>query len=446
MDVILGFAVFTLAIFLCTLFGVSSVWPMLFGLALFSLLAARRGCSWKTIGRAIWRGVAKSPKILLIMLCVGILTATWRMGGVIAFFVYHGVRLISPPLFLLLAFLLSTLVAYALGSTVAVISTVGIIFMTIARSGGVDPLWAAGAILSGSYLAERLSPTSSCQNLISSLCGSDLYSHIHLLQRSSVLPFVLSALFYGAVSLAMPLVRTDASILISTASDFQISFWALVPMALILLLPLLHVDVRWAILLSALSAGVLAVLVQGYSCLQVLRAALLGFQKEQAALGALWNGGGILSVLSIMAVFVLAYTYSTLFEEGDMLSSFRHVVALGMTHLGKTLTLILISVIFSAIFCSGTTAAILAILILSASYEEQGIDREVLAQDIGILLLCITPMIPWCVTNAMVQDLFQVPVTVIFYVIQPPLSVLLYLLQSRLHARSAKKSPVKTTA
>ncbi len=427
MALLIAFSLFVVAIVICTIFGISTVIPMVFGFFVFFFMALRKGCSVKDVLKAAWQGVRSSPKILTILFSVGILTATWRMGGVIAFFVYYGIQLITPSLFILLAFLLTTLVAYALGSTVAVISTIGLILMTIARSGGTNLCWVAGAILSGSLLAERVSPTSSCQNLISGLCGVELYGHLRKLQKNALVPFFLCLAVYTLVSFACPLKAIDTGILASTAADFSISFWALAPMAIMLILPLFKVDVRWAILLSALAAGILAVTIQGYSLSQVLSSAIFGYVATDATLGTIWDGGGVLSMLSIMAVFVLAYIYSKIFEAAHMLGSFYRLVDRAWGKLGQTGTLLIISVVFSAIFCSGTTASILAILILLDPYEKRGHSRQELAQDMGILLICITPMVPWCVVNTMAYSLFQVPNTTIFYVVGPFLSSVYYL-------------------
>ena len=383
MDLLIAFSVFIAAIVVCTVLGIATYIPMTLGLFLFIFTALWRNCSVKTILQAIWAGVKESPKIMTIFLFVGALTALWRMSGVISYFVYYGVKLITPSLFILLSFLLSMLVAYALGSTVGVVSTVGIIFMTIARSGGVNLFWTAGAILSGSFLAERCSPTSSCQNLISGLCKVDLYRHVRLLQRNAAVPFLLCLVFYGIISVLHPLQSVDSKILTATCVDFRLSPWLLLPMGLILLLPVLKVDVRWAILVSTVSAGVLAVILQHQTPLAAIKAALFGFTASQSSMGALWNGGGIVSMLSIIAVFVLAYIYSKLFEAANMLQSLHQIVNRSIDRLGQTVTVILISVVFSGIFCSGTTAAILAILLLREPYQKHGYSQEELGQDMG---------------------------------------------------------------
>jgi len=98
---------------------------------------------------------------MAILLLIGVLTGSWRSSGTIVTFVYYGIRLIWPHLFLIVIFLLTCLMSYALGTSFGVAGTAGVIFMTLARSGNVDPTIAAGVVLSGIYFGDRTSPASS---------------------------------------------------------------------------------------------------------------------------------------------------------------------------------------------------------------------------------------------------------------------------------------------
>ena len=106
-------------------------------------------------------GMKTSVKVLRILVLIGLLTALWRAGGTVAFFVWGGAQLITPRTFILVAFLLPALFSLAFGSSFGVVGTAGVILMAIARSGGADLTVTAGAIISGIYVGERLSPASS---------------------------------------------------------------------------------------------------------------------------------------------------------------------------------------------------------------------------------------------------------------------------------------------
>lgn len=113
----------------------------------------------------------KSMIVLRILFFIGLLTGLWRSCGTIAFFIYHGIRVITPSLFILVAFLLTVLLSYALGTSFGVASTAGVVLMALARSGGVSEAVTAGVILSGIYFGDRGAPTSSCASLVARADG-----------------------------------------------------------------------------------------------------------------------------------------------------------------------------------------------------------------------------------------------------------------------------------
>ena len=152
---LLSFLLFVTSIAVCLVYSYQMVYAMILGYVLLAAAAMRRG-SRLTVLRASALGVKEALLVIEILLLIGLLTAEWRAGGVIAFFVYHGVGLITPKLFILIAFLLTCFISYALGTSIGVAGTAGVILMAIARSGGVNELLAAGAILSGVYFGAAL--------------------------------------------------------------------------------------------------------------------------------------------------------------------------------------------------------------------------------------------------------------------------------------------------
>ena len=134
----------------------------------------------------------------------GMVTALWRSSGTISFFLYHGLRGIAPGSFLLMAFLIPAALSFALGTSYGVTGTAGVVLITLARSGGVDLAPAAGAILSGAYFGDRCSPMSSCATLVAACTGTRLYDNVREMLRTGLVPTVLTAAVFGAVSLRHP--------------------------------------------------------------------------------------------------------------------------------------------------------------------------------------------------------------------------------------------------
>ena len=155
MDIVVCFALFLAAMLFCLVKGFSLAWALLFALVLFFALGLRRGYGAKALVKMAWSKMPKSMIVLRILFFIGLLTGLWRSCGTIAFFIYHGIRVITPSLFILVAFLLTVLLSYALGTSFGVASTAGVVLMALARSGGVSEAVTAGVILSGIYFGDR---------------------------------------------------------------------------------------------------------------------------------------------------------------------------------------------------------------------------------------------------------------------------------------------------
>ena len=226
---LLSFLLFVTSIAVCLVYSYQMVYAMILGYVLLAAAAMRRGSRLSTVLRASALGVKEALLVIEILLLIGLLTAEWRAGGVIAFFVYHGVGLITPKLFILIAFLLTCFISYALGTSIGVAGTAGVILMAIARSGGVNELLAAGAILSGVYFGDRCSPTASSANLIAALTKTDLYGNVSRMFRTALIPTVVCIAAYCFLSFNNPLYISNAGYLAEIKKDFVIS-WGLVIM------------------------------------------------------------------------------------------------------------------------------------------------------------------------------------------------------------------------
>ena len=158
---------------------------LVLGYIAFTAAGVKTGHPLSDVVRMSGRGVKRTLPLIAILLLIGMMTGLWRDCGTIVTFVYYGVQFIRPQLFLLVTFLLTCLLSYALGTSFGVAGTAGVIFMVLARSGGVDPVITAGVILSGIYFGDRCSFASSCASLMSALTGTRLYDNVPAMLKSA---------------------------------------------------------------------------------------------------------------------------------------------------------------------------------------------------------------------------------------------------------------------
>ena len=377
----------------CLVTGLSVAWALLGGLVLFWALGRRQGFSHRQLWEMAWKKCKKSLIVVEVIFLIGIITGVWRLGGTIAYCIVMGVELVTPGLFLVVAFLLCVALSYVLGTSYGVSSTMGVILMALARSGGVDPALAAGVILSGVYFGDRCSPASSAASLVAAVTDTDLYRNVRQMLRTALLPTLLTLGIYVVLSLRNPLARMDQSVLSALEGNFSITWLSLLPAAVMFLLPLCKVPIKLAMLGSIAAAAVLAMAVQGFSLWEVLSAAWSGYHPTDAALNAVLGGGGITSMMVSYVIVILTGLYSGILEGTGDLEPMQQKAETLAGKIGPFPAMIAVSTLTAMVLCNQAVTSILSEQLLRRCYD----DREELAMDIENSGILIAGLIPWSI-------------------------------------------------
>lgn len=397
MDLLIAFILFMAVMLAALIKGFTMVIALLVGLVAFTAVGLKRGFGVKELCKMGACGARDSLIVIEVMCVIGFLTAVWRVSGTITIFVYYGIRIITPPLFLIIAFLLSCLLSYAIGTSFGVAGTVGVIFMTLARSGGVDPVLTAGVLMSGIYFGDRCSPVSSSANMVAAVTDTKIFENVKMMMRTGLLPLLICTAVYIVVSVMNPITHVDSQLLAAFESEFKLSLWAFVPAVLMLMLPLFKVSVLISMAASIISGILVAWLVQGVSLPEVLRICILGYECEGGGLGTLLNGGGLVSMLEIVVILLISCTYSGIFNGTGMLESLQTRISQGCSKIGRYSMMLLLSFGSAAVFCNQTIATLMCSDLLSKPYEDAGASRQELAIDMENSVILIACFIPWSI-------------------------------------------------
>jgi len=203
-------------------------------------LAAMRGLAWEKILDKIVHSIKVAIPAILILMLVGSLSGAWIISGIVPTMIYYGIAFIHPAVFLIVAVFLSSLVSLVTGSSWSTIATIGVALMGIGASLGLNPAIIAGAIISGSYFGDKLSPLSDTTNLAAAVAGTDLFTHVKYMLYTTVPSILISLCLFGLLTVfssnsGQP---ANANELVSALeSTFTISAWfMLVPVAVIVLI------------------------------------------------------------------------------------------------------------------------------------------------------------------------------------------------------------------
>ena len=414
MDFGIAYAFFLGAMLFCLIRGYALSWALAFALALFFAVGLRRGYKAGALAQMAWSKMPKTMIVLRIIFLIGILTGVWRSCGTIAFFIYYGVRAIPPSLFVLLSFLLTALLSYALGTSFGVTSTAGVVLIALARSGGVDPAVAAGAILSGVYFGDRGAPTSSCAILVAALTETELYRNVRRMHRTALLPYAICLVFFAFLSLRNPLSGADETLLTALSGSFDLTLWAVVPAIIMLILPLLRVPIWIAMTISGAAAFAISVLSQGMGVMDTLRVCVLGYTSD-GVLASVLSGGGLISMLTVFLMLPLASMMGGILEGTGALDSVQVKLGSVSDKLGLLPTTALLSILCSMVLCNQTIVVIMLQQLLGKVYERAGASNEEFAMDIANTGVTLAGLVPWCIACAVPLSMLGVGVEALPY-------------------------------
>lgn len=393
-DVIIASAVFVAVMMTCALTGVNLVLPLIVGFFCYAAVALKMGVGIKSVAKMAGKGLHESMLVVITLLLIGMISASWRASGTIAMFVHYGIQMISPGMFLLIAFLLCCVFAYAMGSCFGVAGTIGIILVTIAKAGDVSVLMTAGAVLSGGYFGDRFSPVSSSANLTAFITKTEVYENMKKMARTMIGPMIITIGLYAVLSAKNPLGSVDPAIDRMMMENFRFSPVLLLPVAVMIVLPLFRIKVRIVALISTAMAAVMAVAVQGADPAVLAKTLIMGYAPESEELAAIFAGGGMISMAKVSAMIAVSCAYSEIIKQTHMFRDVIRLAAAGCQKFGRTEMTLLTGTLFSGLFCSQSVAILMNGMILKSAYRRSG-GMEEMAIDIENTTVVSATWAPW---------------------------------------------------
>ncbi len=363
---------------------------------LLFLYGLYRKYSFKEMLLMSWQGISKVKNILLTFLLIGMLTAAWRASGTIAVIITYCSGMLKPSIILLASFLLNSAVSFLTGTSFGTVATMGVICMTMATTMQVNPVLAAGSILSGIFFGDRCSPVSTSALLVSEVTGTDIYKNVKQMLLYGAIPFVISCTVYTLLGVFTTHVEAGMDVTSLFSSAFTLHPLSLIPAIVILLLSLFRVKVKMTMILSILSAIPICLFIQNVPLLKLPEILIMGYTSSVPEVGAMLDGGGMISMVRVTCIVCLSSSFSGIFEGTKMLDGIRGKIA----GLGKKAVpfggIALVSIAACAISCNQS----LAIILTNQLTEQLQKDKEKRAIALEDGPVVIAPLIPWSIAGA----------------------------------------------
>lgn len=431
MSAVICFALFMGAMVVCLATGYDMFWALLFGIAIFALRGKANGYSWRDMWKAMWDEGSKILSLIAIFLLIGVITGLWRSCGTIAFFIYYGIQLITPKLFILIAFLLTCLLSYALGTSFGVVGTAGIILMAMARSGGVSEVVTAGTVLAGAFFGDRCSPVSSSASLVAALTESSLYDNLRMMRRTGWLPLGISVAIYAVLSVTHPLTQMNHEMLDALQESFVISPWTVLPAIIMLVLPLLKMSIRHTLEISIASAIAVTIFVQHMSPWETANVLIMGCYPASGALADIVSGGGAVSMITCSVLVFTATMYSGLLDGTKVLLSAKGLVEklADRTELFAATTAV--SIACGMVLCNQCVVVVMGDQLVADSYRKRGVSNEEKALDLENSGIVTSALIPWNIACGIPLQMMGVGSGAVIYAVFLYMMPLCYLFTKR---------------
>jgi len=390
MGSIIAILLFSLSLIFCLLLKLSVVYALIIGYMIFVIYGLIKGHNLIVLIKKSFEGVLTVKNILLVFILIGMITALWRASGTIAFIVYMGSKLVSPSILILLTFLLCSILSVLIGTSLGTAATMGVICVSIGKTMGVNPYYVGGAVLSGIYFGDRCSPMSTSALLIAELTKTNLYTNIKLMIKTSIIPFIVTCLFYLLLGFKSTISNISVNVTEIFKQNYNLNIIVIIPAILIVILSILKINVKKTMLVSIVISFIIAIFIQRDSIVALINYCIFGYHHPNERLNLMMKGGGILSMVNVSLIVGISSSYSGIFKETKMLVSLKKHLKDFSKKTSSYFVIFLSSIISGAIACNQSLGTILTNELCGELVEKQ--KMAIILENTVILLV---GLIPW---------------------------------------------------
>ena len=390
MGSIIAILLFSLSLITCLLLKFSVVYALVIGYIIFIIYGLIKRHNLIVLIKKSFEGVLTVKNILLVFILIGMITALWRASGTIAFIVYMGSKLISPSILILLTFLLCAILSVLIGTSLGTAATMGVICASIGKAMGVNPYYIGGAVLSGIYFGDRCSPMSTSALLIAELTKTNLYTNIKLMIKTSIVPFIVTCLFYLLLGFKSTVSNISVDVTEIFKQNYNLNIIVIIPAILIVILSILKINVKKTMLVSIVISFIIAIFIQRDSIVALINYCIFGYHHPNERLNLMMKGGGILSMVNVSLIVGISSSYSGIFKETKMLVSLKKYLKDFSKKTSSYFVIFLSSIISGAIACNQSLGTILTNELCGELVEKQ--KMAIILENTIVLL---AGLIPW---------------------------------------------------
>ena len=363
---------------------------------------------WRRFESQIKKTLGEVSITLLILLCVGMLSGSWMISGIVPTLIYYGVQVMSPQFFLVSTCIICALVSLLSGSSWTTIATIGVALLGIGHALGMSEAWTAGAIISGAYFGDKMSPLSDTTILASSATGTDLFTHIRYMMLTTIPTFLITIIIFFVAGLGNV---EEVELHVTQYTEglertFHISLWTLLVPLFTGVLIARRVPSLIVLFLSSVMAGIVALILQPHILMEIGGGLVQGLaityygatavDTGNASLNELVSTGGMAGMLNTIWLILCAMCFGAAMVASRMIESLTQVIV----RFVRSRVSLVSSTVGTGIFLNITTGDQFISIVLNAdiykqAYREKGYESRLLSRTCEDSATVTSVLIPW---------------------------------------------------
>jgi NhaC family Na+:H+ antiporter len=397
-------------------YGADVHMPLLIGAIVASAIAIfGLGFTWKEIEQGIVDSIGGTMQAILILAIVGSLIGVWIAGGIVPTMIYYGLQILSPTFFLVASVLLCSIVSLATGSSWTTAGTVGVALVGVAQGLGISVALAGGAIISGAYFGDKMSPMSDTTNLAPAMAGAELFDHIkHMFYTTSVSYGITLVIFFvlGFRYAGSELDTTAINgILEAIAGAYTINPLLMLVPVIVIVMVAMKIPALPGLVVGVL-LGALCTIYQGGDFGAILDALQYGVVTETGheMVDNLLSRGGLQSMMWTISLIMCALTFGGVLEKTGMMAVIANKLLKFANSTGSLILITAVTAIFVNILCGDQYLAIaLPGKMYKTTYHERGLAPRNLSRVLEDSGTVTSALIPWNTCGATMSTFLGVP-------------------------------------
>jgi len=419
---------------------------------------------WKTIEIAITNNISGVTVAILILLIIGALSGSWMISGIVPTLIYYGMQIIHPSFFLVSTCIICAVISVVTGSSWTTIATIGIALLGIGQAQGFSEGWIAGAIISGAYFGDKISPLSDTTILASTATDTPLFTHIRYMLITTIPSILIALIIFTIAGFSHETTTTEqiATYAFSLKSTFHISLWLLIVPVVTGVLIARRVPSIVTLFVSVVLAGIFALLFQSdllyeiagsdvRGAISLFKGLLITFYGEtqietgSAALNDLVATNGMGGMMNTIWLIICAVAFGGAMTASGMVGSITSVFLRFM----KRRVGVVASTVISGLFLNLSTADQYISIILTGNmfkdvYKQKGYESRLLSRTTEDAVTVTSPLIPWNTCGMTQATILGVPTLTylpycFFNLVSPLMSIIIAALGYKIYRTNEKR-------